>query len=308
MLVGASRNDRQAAAKGFRGMTHARIAVVVPSYARADRLRGCLEALAAQEGGPYPTFVVDDGSPDPLEPICRDFGGWVTCLRQENAGPAAARNAGARAAKADFLCFTDDDCRPRPGWVRGLVSAQGGDASLLIGGRVENALAENPFAATSQSIADWIQAYGFAAGELGYFTSNNMGCSAAGFSEVGGFDESFPLAAAEDRDFGLRWSARQGSLVHAPDAVVDHAHPLDLRRFWRQHANYGSGARHLHRLSVDRGRNRLEGLSFYAGLIAHPLNDRRLPLRERVLRTALVGLTQAAMLAGYLRAGRRRFR
>ena len=278
------------------------IAVIIPAFGRPERLGACLEALATQKGGPYPTFVVDDGSPDPLAPVCAPYP-WVTCLRQANAGPAAARNAGAAAAlsgRATFLCFTDDDCRPHPGWVRALATAQGGDPSRLVGGRVENALRNNPYAEASQSLNDYLYGYfGARDGKADFFTTNNMGCAARSFEAISGFDESFPLAAAEDRDFGLRWRDRNGPLVYATEAVVDHAHALTLRRFWRQHANYGRGACHLHRTMETRGdrRNRFEALRFYAGLVSHPL---RRPRRGALRQTALMGLSQMATVAGYL--------
>lgn len=284
-------------------MEHNRtIAVIIPAYARHERLEACLGALAAQVGGPYRTYVVDDGSPDPLAPICAPYP-WVNCLRQDNAGPAAARNAGAAAALADgatFLCFTDDDCRPRPGWVRALVAAQDGDATRLVGGRVENALRDNPYAEASQSLNDYLYRYfGVEDGTAGFFTTNNMGCAGRSFETISGFDESFPLAAAEDRDFGLRWRDLNGPLVYAADAVVDHAHALTLRRFWRQHANYGRGACHLHRTMQNRGdrRSHFEALRFYGGLVFHPL---RPPRRDALRQTALMGLSQMAMVAGYL--------
>jgi len=283
-----------------------RITVIVPSFDRPDRLAACLAALAAQTGGPYPTVVVDDGSPTPLAEICAPFP-WVTCLRQGNAGPAAARNAGARVARedgAEFLCFTDDDCRPRPDWVQALVAAHGGDPARLVGGGVTNALESNVYAGASQSLCDYLYDYfGAADGQAPFFTSNNIGCAAEGFDALGGFDDSFPLAAAEDRDFGLRWRDRIGPLIYAPEAVVDHAHPLTLRKFWRQHTNYGRGARHLHRTMSARGddRPRREPAAFYTGLLLHPLRDRG---PNAVSRAALMGLSQVAMVVGYTKEAR----
>ena len=279
------------------------IAVVVPSYARPKRLRSCLEALAQQEGGPFPAYVVDDGSPEDLAPICAAFP-WVRCLRQRNAGPAAARNAGAEAARADgadFLCFTDDDCRPRPEWIREFRFASAGKGEeCLFGGRVENALPANAYASASQSLCNYLYDYfGATEGRAPFFTSNNIACSAAGFARIGGFDASFPLAAAEDRDFGLRWRDRTGPLVYVPEAIVEHAHPLTFRRFWHQHANYGRGARHLHRMMSSRGdaRPRREPVAFYAGLILCPLRHRK---AGALGQSVLMGLSQVAMIAGYL--------
>lgn len=275
----------------------------MPSHARPERLVECLRALALQDHGPYRTVVVDDGSPESVAGVCAAYP-WVVYHRQENAGPAAARNAGARLARdagASFLCFTDDDCRPHPGWARALRDANGGDPSRLVGGRVQNALPGNIYATTSQSLCDFLYEYhGADRGTAPFFTSNNIGCSTDAFFALGGFDVNFPLAAAEDRDFGLRWQDRLGPLHYAPDAVVDHAHALTLRRFWAQHSNYGRGAHHLHRVMDARGdgRPRREKLGFYAGLMAYPLRRRG---ARFLAQSALMGLSQVAMVSGYLR-------
>lgn len=276
------------------------VAVIVPSFNRPERLRGCLGALMALQGPAPEIVVVDDGSTQPLAPVCAEFGTRVRCLRQRNRGPAAARNAGVRATGAGFVAFTDDDCRPRPDWLARLTAAHRADAARLVGGRVENALDDNPYAAASQSLCDYLYEYfGAAAGEAPFFTSNNMGCDRATFERLGGFDESFPLAAAEDRDFGLRWRAAGGTLHYALAAVVAHGHALDFRRFWRQHANYGRGARHLHR-QLDRrsdARPRREAARFYLGLVAYPLRGAG---RAGFAQSALMALSQAAMIHGYL--------
>jgi GT2 family glycosyltransferase len=275
-------------------------AVVVPAFDRPERLARCLEALMALEGPPPEIVVVDDGSPTDLGPVCARFGGRVRHVRQPNRGPAAARNAGVGATQAGFVAFTDDDCRPRPDWLLRLRAAHGGVRDRLVGGRVTNALDDNVYAAASQSLCDYLYSYfGAAAGEAPFFTSNNIACDRARFLEIGGFDESFPLAAAEDRDFGLRWRGAGGTLVYAPDAVVEHSHALDLRRFLRQHRNYGRGARHLHRQLDRRGdrRPKIEALGFYVGLLAHPL---RKGGPRALTQAGLMALSQAAMVQGYV--------
>jgi len=279
------------------------ISIVIPSFGRPERLAMCLAALARQEGGPFETIVVDDGSPTPLAPVCAQAGDWVRCIRQPNAGPAAARNTGVRAAQGDFICFTDDDCLPHPGWAKALLDAQGGDAGRLVGGRVENAYPDNLFAEASQSISDWLYTWHLSKGRKArFFTSNNMGCSRQAFLAIGGFDESFPLAAGEDRAFGLSWQERAGSLVFAPGATIRHAHYLDLKGFWRQQSNYGRGARHLHaRTEAEpQKRGRLEGPAFYTNLMLHPLRQRGRNWGHRLALTALACLSQLAVTRGYM--------
>ena len=274
-----------------------RTAAIVPSYDRPERLRACLEALGRLDPAPDEIVVVDDGSARPLAPVCADVA-RVRCLRQGNRGPAAARNAGARATEAEFLAFTDDDCRPEPGWLGALLAAHDGEAGRLVGGRVRD-VARGVCSAASQTLSDYLYAAGDAAGgRAEFFTSNNMGCAREGFERLGGFDEGFPLAAGEDRDFGRRWRAAGGTLVLAPAARVDHAHEMGLRQFWRQHANYGRGARLLHERDAARGAagRRFQRARFYGGLLAHPLRDRG---PRPLARAALLALSQIATAQGY---------
>ncbi|MEM9755034.1 MAG: glycosyltransferase [Pseudomonadota bacterium] len=282
-----------------------RSSIIVPSYNRPAALRACLGALVLQDAGDFDIVVVDDGSPAPLAPVCADFVN-VRCIRQDNAGPAAARNRGAREADAQFLAFTDDDCKPRPGWLAALRAAQGDDAMRLVGGQVENGLPQNAFATASQDICDFLYDwFGASAGGMPFFTSNNIGCAADRFQEIGGFDETFPRAAAEDREFGIRWRETGGHLRYAPDAIIDHFHAMTLRRYWRQHANYGHGAHHLHTVLSARGSDlpRAEPAAFYAGLVTRPMRE------HGVIRGAgssvLAAISQAAMVVGYLSYGRR---
>ncbi len=78
--------------------------VVVPTCGRPGPLTSCLEALARLEYpcDLYEVIVVDDGSPAPLDAVVGTFRSRVdvTLLRQQNGGPAAARNAGAGRARA----------------------------------------------------------------------------------------------------------------------------------------------------------------------------------------------------------------
>lgn len=276
--------------------------VVVPSYNRPRQLEACLEALCRQEGIDYEVIVVDDGSPDPLQPICARFGERVTCIRQENAGPAAARNRGATEARAEFVAFTDDDCRPRPDWLASLVAAHGGRPGVLVGGRVENGLPRDPFATASQDLCDYLYEYFDAdSGEMPFFTSNNIGMTREGFLRLGGFDETFPLAAGEDRDLGLRWRDTGGQMIYSEAAIIDHFHAMTLQKFWRQHSNYGRGAHHLHGVLDARGSDqpKREPLGFYINLVLHPLKARGL---RGFGHSVLMAITQVAMINGYSRA------
>jgi GT2 family glycosyltransferase len=287
-------------------VTAPRWSVVVPSYARPQRLAQCLAALSrlVPPRGGLEVVVVDDGSPTRLDEVARPYSGLVRLHRQDNAGPASARNAGAARARGELLAFTDDDCRPDPGWLVALDGAADRRPEAMLGGRTVNVLADDLRAEASQQLVDHLYDWAATTGRLRFFTSNNLAVSAEGFAALGGFDTRFPAAAGEDRDLGIRWEALGRPLVAVPEAVVGHAHAMDLRAFWRQHTGYGSGAAVLHHALTERGGAgvRVEPPSFYTGMLSRPF--RTLPLRRAAPVAALVGVSQVATAVGFSRARR----
>jgi hypothetical protein len=83
---------------------------------------------------------------------------------------------------------------------------------------------------------------------------------------------AFRRAAGEDRDLGARWQTLERPLVHVRAAVVGHAHTMDLKASWRQHASYGSGAALLREAQADRtqGGIRVEPPAFYTAMLVRP--------------------------------------
>lgn len=68
-----------------------------------------------------------------------------------------------------------------------------------IGGRVLNALLDNPYSSTSQAILELVYAYYNAEpAQARFFASNNLALPTLQFRAIGGFDATF--ATSEDRD------------------------------------------------------------------------------------------------------------
>ncbi|MFK7751113.1 MAG: glycosyltransferase family 2 protein [Sedimentitalea sp.] len=287
------------------------VSIIVPTFNRPKQLRACLTSLAALEGGPYPTYIVDDGGQVALEPIVQDFGAHVHLVKRDNGGPGAARNTGVAACETELVCFTDDDCAPNPNWVQTLVKTQNGAPMRLVGGRIENALTQNVFSAASQSLSTYLYEY-YQSDEnpMSFFTTNNMCCRREDFLSIDGFDAAFRIAS-EDRDYSLRWKDAGGTMLYEPGALVMHSHDLSFASFWKQHRNYGRGARYLHRALDARkdARPKVEHAGFYTGLLTHPLKRSG---HARLGQSFLMGLSQVAMVSGYYaevrkeRAGRHR--
>src|SRR6187455_3199628 len=88
------------------------VTVVMAAYNSAEFIGPGLDSLFAQDWHDFETIVVDDGSSDNTADIAESYEG-VRCIRQENSGPAAARNAGIAAARGDFVAnFDSDDLLP----------------------------------------------------------------------------------------------------------------------------------------------------------------------------------------------------
>jgi cellulose synthase/poly-beta-1,6-N-acetylglucosamine synthase-like glycosyltransferase len=217
-------------------------------------------------------------------------------------GPAAARNRGARAARGNLIAFIDDDCVPTPEWLPALLGGAERRPEALLAGRVRNGLPANRWAEASHTLLDVvIDTYNRRAGTPGFAPSSNLALRREVFDEVGGFDERFPRAAAEDRELCDRAFELGHPLVHVPAAVVDHFHDLDLRSFIRQHANDGRGTATYREVTIAGGRrpNAVQK-RFYRRLLVATV--RAGPAAGAPGRTLRVALSQVVYVAAYLAA------
>jgi glycosyltransferase involved in cell wall biosynthesis len=85
------------------------VSCIVPVFNGERYLAEALQSIAGQTYRPIEILVVDDGSTDRTPEIAAQFSPGVRCLRQANAGPAAARNRGLDAAAGEFVAFLDAD-------------------------------------------------------------------------------------------------------------------------------------------------------------------------------------------------------
>jgi len=274
------------------------ISVVVATRDRPEVLARCLASLARQTAAPLEIVVVDDGSADAQAVravVARaraegpDGARWVL-IEGGGHGPAAARNLGARCACAAIVCFTDDDCRPEPDWAQRLRAGCAGGAAAA--GTTTADPEAGPAAAASQLITHTLQLASLdaAAGTLGFAPTCNLACSASILREVP-FDETFPLAAGEDRDWCSRLASAGVALRFVPDAVVEHRPRMGVGGLLRQQARYGRGAVRFRGAGAQR---RLSGRAFYGRLA-------RAAVRGGPRIAALVGLAQVAGAAGAVR-------
>jgi glycosyltransferase involved in cell wall biosynthesis len=171
------------------------ITVVIPCFNYGRYLGEAIESALVQAGGPPRVVVVDDGSTDPhtLSTLERLPAG-VELLRQANAGPSAARNAGAARTDTPFVLMLDADDRLRPGALAALRPPLDADPEL-------------GFAyGYAEFFGDWSGRLAFPDYEpyrLLYraIVSATSLIRRAAFDQVGGFDADVP--GYEDWDFYL---------------------------------------------------------------------------------------------------------
>jgi GT2 family glycosyltransferase len=280
-----------------------KFSVVIPTRDRPRELAACLESIAGLEY-PYADFeviVVDDGGDldaSVLEQARQSIN--VRLLKQQRPrGPASARNRGVAAAHGQYIAFTDDDCIVDPGWLRAMEAALESNPDAMVGGTTLSSQDSSLFAVASQNVLDFLyDHYASMPSRYRYFATNNLACRRDAFRRLGGFDESFPRAAAEDRDLCERWNDAGRRFHQEPSAVVTHHVRSSFTRYVAQHFRYGRGADSLMKARERRGSvPPREPAGFFARLIAFPLRQ-GVSLHNLAL-AALAAMSQAAYGAGY---------
>ena len=207
--------------------------IIIPTFNGAAKLANCLDALVKQTiGRSVEILVVSDGSTDNTADIVGRYC-EVRLLTQANAGPAAARNRGARESRGAVILFTDDDCLPEPDWL---------DAMLKPFHDSEVVAVKGVYLSRQQSLAarfvqiEYEDRYRRMAGldSIDFIDTYSAAFRRDRFLEMAGYDASFPVACAEDAELSYRMSARGWKMKFVPAARVYHTHPDTLSRYLKK--------------------------------------------------------------------------
>ena len=229
-------------------MTIPHISVVVPAYNAATTIGACVVALRAQTFDlPYEIIVVNDGSTDRTADVAEAAG--ATVLTTPNGRPAAARNAGIRAAQGVIVCCTDADCAPHPDWLHEItapfadfqvVASKGTYATRqreLVARFVQLEYEDKYDRMRPGEGIDFVDTYS-AAYRRDILLAND------------GFDERFDYL--EDQELSFRLAAQGHKMVFQPTAVVDHVHSANLGDYLRKKRTIGFWKAQVVRRYPDR--------------------------------------------------------
>ena len=193
------------------------ISVVIPTRDRNESLARCLDRLApcAQSlaHDQYEVIVSDDSEHAAARELLFERYPWVRWTAGPRRGPAANRNAGARAARGEWLAFTDDDCLPDHHWLEAFAAMFNADERAL------DALEGRTTCRDGLKSPRLTAPVNLDGGKL---WSCNFAIRRAHLEQVGGFDERYPFPHMEDADLQARLLKSGFMIRFVADAEVDH--------------------------------------------------------------------------------------
>ena len=224
-----------------------RISVVVPTHNRKEKLLACLEALSRQSILPqeFEVVVVDDGSTDGTKDALdgRSFPFKLRYVRQDSAGPGAARNLGIEQAAGEIVLLIGDDILADERLLEEhlLAHAVNAEPGIAVLGHIDWPEWMTPNAVMECVCGDAKLQFAYsdipklpALDHRFFYTSNislkRQFLSAAADSGIR-FDPSFRRAAFEDSEFAFRLLPRGLHIRYVQQARATHDHWMDLESF-----------------------------------------------------------------------------
>jgi glycosyltransferase involved in cell wall biosynthesis len=236
------------------------VTVIVPAYDAGRFIAQTLETVITQTAQPFEVLIVDDGSADATCDVVESFarahpGCPVRLLREPHRGPGAARNAGVRAARTEWVSFLDSDDLWQPEKLATVIAAinEHPDANFFCHNETVRFLdgrerVTNHAANFSYEKPVPPQLY-----RQNFFSTSAVVCRRDLVLRWKGFDEG--LTSAQDYELWLRMSPdlRPVFVSEALGTYVLRSGNITTTRFWRRLRNAISVKRR-HRQKVGVGR------------------------------------------------------
>lgn len=275
--------------------------VIVPTYNRFPLLGRAVESLLAQDYENFEIIVVNDGSTDGSDEYLRELAnrGAIRYFRQQNQGPARARNLGLKHSSATHIAFIDDDCVAPVDWLRSYSRRFDETGASGIGGSSNTGDSSNLFAVTNDFIVNTLkEALNQKENALPFLTSNNAAYCRSSLQKVGGFDRQFTIGA-EERDLNFRLMQAGERLLYDGDIVIDHYNDADFAGFVKHQYVQGKGS-YLYYKNAMRTHGRRPPMidrRVYLELLLSPF--RTFPFPTALAVAMLIVIAQFAVTVGY---------
>ena len=101
------------------------ISIIIPTYKRTDYLKDCLGSIIRQRAKDFEILVISDGYHPSTDALMKNYSKYknIRYFKQQNSGPAVARNKGLKSAAGDIIVFLDDDCIVGADWIDKIAQA-----------------------------------------------------------------------------------------------------------------------------------------------------------------------------------------
>ncbi|MFL5493752.1 MAG: glycosyltransferase family 2 protein [Gemmatimonadales bacterium] len=197
-----------------------RVTVVIPAYNAEKFLLSAAESVLGQSFRALELVIVNDGSSDGTLHVARSIADpRVMILPLTNGGPARARNAGCRERSAEFVAFLDADDLWDPGKLEAQVAYLDAHPHVVgVGCFMRYVSATGRILGRTGQPVSEPELLLIARGELFPFPTSSLVVRRSAFDALGGFDESFRHAGAEDIELYARL-ARRGGLACVPEVL-----------------------------------------------------------------------------------------
>ena len=208
------------------------LTIIIPTWNRAELLRGCLNSLAKQRDH-CSVLVVDNGSTDSTQPMLKKQFSWVRVLPLgENVGFARAVNYGIAHSNTEFVALLNNDTEADAGWAKaGLAAFNKNSSYWFLASRIIDFHERNRLDSVGDCYNKMGLPYKRGMGQPhSRFTKKEpvLGASAGAafyrrelFKRIGLFDEQYYMYL-EDVDLSLRAQLKGFPCLYVPEAIVYH--------------------------------------------------------------------------------------
>ncbi|WP_426662740.1 glycosyltransferase [Rhodanobacter aciditrophus] len=211
-----------------------RVSVIVPVHGKLPYTLACLRSIARYGArAPFEVIVVDDASPDDSAATLAQVDGLRLLRNERNLGFIGSCNAGAAAARGDFLLFLNNDTQVMPGWLDRLLDCFAEEAGCgLAGSRLaypDGRLQEAGGIVYADGSAwnygrfeDRNDPLFLYRRDVDYVSGASLMIDAGLFRQVGGFDTRYAPAYCEDMDLAFAVRAAGRRVIYQPASLVVH--------------------------------------------------------------------------------------
>lgn len=197
-----------------------------------------LWALNKQSQKNFEAIVVNDGSTDNSLEIVKMFNAKypLRIISQKNSGPAAARNLGAKNAKANILIFMDSDCIPREDFVENILEPFKDKEIAGVQGEYEPKN-RGSIVARHFNYESYYRHESMKNKNIDHVATYACAYRKKDFGS--GFSTKFKKANMEDTELSYRLAKENKKLIFKDNVVVKHPHPSSFFKFMKQQYSRG---------------------------------------------------------------------